>query len=56
MLAVMDSPEGRQMFDRDIDLDPGQKVWMGRFIGYTQIVAIGGMYIHTVLSASICLF
>ncbi|XP_060563158.1 uncharacterized protein LOC132722654 [Ruditapes philippinarum] len=43
-LAILDNVQLQQAFDRDIQPAPGESVWVGRYIGYSQTVTIDGCY------------
>ena len=41
-LAILDVPDLQRIFDSDIKPVPGEKLWVGRYLGYTGIVSIEG--------------
>ena len=45
-LAILDNVQLQQMFDRDVQPNVGEKIWVGRYVGYTKLVTIDGKLLH----------
>ncbi|XP_045209563.2 uncharacterized protein LOC123561330 [Mercenaria mercenaria] len=49
-LAILDNLELQRAFDRDVTSAPGERVWVGRYVGYSQTVTINGCYRNQTLA------